>query len=79
MGKYIRKKIHEKRGIQKAKLCWRRFTQYIKMTRNIDVNIMTTDREILEQYRAELEQWIKDLFIRALGESTITDTDRSRQ
>ena len=26
----------EKRGIQEAKLWWRRFTQYIKMTQNID-------------------------------------------
>ena len=40
-----------KRGIQEAKLWWRRFTQYIKMTQNIDLNIMTTDREILENYR----------------------------
>ena len=34
---------------------------------------MTTDREILEQYRAELEERIKDLFIWALGESAITE------
>ena len=31
----------EKRGIQEAKLWWRRFTQYIKMTQNIDLNTMT--------------------------------------
>ena len=58
----------EKRGIQEAKLWWRRFTQYIKMTQNIDLNIMTTDREILENYRNDLEHRIKDLFIWALGE-----------
>ena len=36
----------EKRGIQEAKIWWRRFTQYINMTQNIDLNKMTTDREI---------------------------------
>ena len=38
---------------------------------------MTTDREILEQYRAELEERIKDLFIWALGESAITEMTRT--
>ena len=51
----------EKRGIQEAKLWWRRFSHYIKMTQNIDLNIITTDREILEQYRVELEERIKDV------------------
>ena len=67
----------EKRGIQEAKLWWRRFTQYIKMTQNIDRNIMTTDREILESYRNDLEHRIKDLFIWALGESAITEMTRT--
>ena len=66
-----------KRGIQEAKLWWRRFTQYIKMTQNIDLNIMTTDREILENYRNDLEHRIKDLFIWALGESAITEMTRT--
>ena len=38
---------------------------------------MTTDREILEQYRTELEERIKDLFIWALGESAITEMTRT--
>ena len=63
----------EKRGIQEAKLWWRLFTQYIKMTQNIDLNTMTTDREILESYRDYLTHRIKDLFIWALGESAITE------
>ena len=33
---------------------------------------MTTDREILQNYRDDLEHRIKDLFIWALGESAIT-------
>ena len=53
----------EKRGIQDAKLWSRRFSQYIKMTRNIDLNEMTTDREILQNYRDDLEHRIEDLFI----------------
>ena len=67
----------EKRGIQEDKLLWRRFTQYIKTTQNIDLNIMTTDRERLERYRDELEQRIKDLFLWALGESAITEMTRT--
>ena len=38
------------------------------MTQNIDMNKMTTDREILEQYRNDLEHRIENLFIWALGE-----------
>ena len=38
---------------------------------------MTTDREILEQYRVELEEWIKYLFIWTMGESAITEMTRS--
>ena len=63
----------EKRGIQEAKIWWRRFTQYIKMTQNIDLNEMTTDRKILPNYKDDLEYRIKDLFIWALGESAITE------
>ena len=38
---------------------------------------MTTDREILEEHRDELEQRIKDLLIWALGESAITELART--
>ena len=69
--------IFEKRGKQEAKLWWRRFTQCIKMTQNIDLNTMTTDREILENYRDDLEHRIKDLFIWALGESAVTEMTRT--
>ena len=66
----------EKHGIQEAKLWWRRFTLYIKMTQNIDLNEMATDREILHNYRDDLEHRIKNLFIWALGESAITEMTR---
>ena len=55
--------IFEKKAIQEAKLWWRRITQYVKMTQKIDLNTMTTDKEILEEYREELEKKIKDTFI----------------
>ena len=38
---------------------------------------MTTDREILENYRNDLEHRIKDLFIWALGEPVITEMTRT--
>ena len=50
----------EKRGIQEAKLWWRRLTLYNKMTQNIDLNEMTTDRELSQHYRDELEHRIKN-------------------
>ena len=57
-----------KRGIQEAKQWLRRFTQYIKMAQNIDLNEMTTDRKKL-QYRDDIEHRTKDLFTRALRET----------
>ena len=43
--------IFEKRTIQEAKLWWRRFIQFVKMTQDIDLNTMITDKEILADYR----------------------------
>ena len=60
-----------------ARLWWRRFTQYIKMTRDIDLNEMCTDKEILPQYRERLETEIKDTFVWAIGESAITDMTKT--
>ena len=37
--------ILEKKTIQEAKLWWRRFIQYVKITQDIDLNNMTTDKE----------------------------------
>ena len=69
--------IFEKKTIQEAKLWWRRFTQYVKMTQKIDLNTMTTDKEILEEYREELEIKIKDIFIWALGEEAVTEMTKT--
>ena len=47
--------IFEKKTIPEAKLWWKRFIQYVKMTQDKDLTIMTNDKEILSQYREELE------------------------
>ena len=69
--------IFERKTIQEAKLWWRRFTQYVKMTQKTDLNTMTTDKEILEEYREELEIKIKDIFIWALGEEAVTEMTKT--
>ena len=67
----------DKRGIQKAKQCWRRFPQYVIMTPNIDFNEMTLDPEIIQQNREDLKHRIKDLIIWALGKAAITEMTRT--
>ena len=69
---YIREKNHSK-----AKLWWRRFIQYVKMTQKIDLNMMKTDKEIIEEYREELQMKIKDIFISALGEEAVTEMTKT--
>ena len=54
--------IFERKTIQEAKLWCRRFIQYVMMTKKIDLN-MTTDMEIIEEYREELKTKIKDFFL----------------
>ena len=44
---------------------------------NSDLNIKTTDREILEQYRVHLGHRIEDLFIWALGKLAMTEITRT--
>ena len=69
--------IFEKKAIQEAKLWWRRFIQYVKMTQDINLNIMTTDKEILFEFREELEVKIKDIFTWALGEAAVTEMTKT--
>ena len=65
--------IFEKKTIQEAKLWWRRFIQYVNMTQKIDLNRMTTDKDIIEEHRDELEIKIKDIFNWELGEEAVTE------
>ena len=47
------------------------------MTQDIDLNNMTTDKEILLEFREELEIKIKDIFIWALGEAAVTEMTKT--
>ena len=67
----------EKKDSQNARLWWRRFVQYVKMTHELDLSEMTTDKEIKPEYRDRLEQDLKDTFIWALGESAIKEMTRT--
>ena len=53
----------EKKDQANASMWWRKFVQYIKMTKDIDLSTMTNSKEILPQYRDQLETDIKDIFI----------------
>ena len=69
--------IFEKKTIQEAKLWWRRFIQYVKMTQKRDLNRMTTDKEIIEDYREELEIKTKVIFILAPGEEAVIEMTKA--
>ena len=67
--------ICEQTTIQEVKLWWKRLIQYVKMTQDIGLNTMTTDKKTISDYREEMEMKIKDIFIfhfSALGEATLT-------
>ena len=62
--------ILEKHDNASVRLWWRRFTQYVKMTKEIDLTEMTTSKEIRHEYRDCLELEIKDVL---LGTRAISD------
>ena len=47
------------------------------MTQDIDLNNMTTEKEILADFRYELKVKIKDIFIWALGEAAVTEMTKT--
>ena len=65
--------ILEKQDHINANLWWRKFVQYIKMTKDINLSTMTNNKEILPQYRDQLETEIKDIFLWAFGQNAITE------
>ena len=69
--------ILEKNDHTSAKLWWRKFVQYIKMTCDIDLSTMTNSKEILPQFRERLEEEIKYVFIWAIGQSAITEMTKT--
>ena len=67
----------EKHDHTSANLWWRKFVQYKKMTKEIDLSTMTNNKEILTQYRDQLETEIKDIFIWAIGQNAITEMTKT--
>ena len=47
------------------------------MTREIVLSKMTNSKEVLPQYRDQLEEEMKDVFIWAIGQSALTEMTRS--
>ena len=60
-----------------ASMWWRKFVQYIKMTKEIDLSNMTNSKEILPQYSDQLETDIKDIFNWATGQNAITEMTKT--
>ena len=63
----------EKQDQANASMLWRKFVQYTKMTKDIDLSTITNNKEIIPQYRDQLEADIKDIFFWALGQNAITE------
>ena len=51
---------------------WRKFKQYIKMTKEWDLSTMTRKKEILSQSLDHLETELKDIILWAIGRNAIT-------
>ena len=51
--------------------------QYIQRTKDIDLSTMTNSKEILPQYREQLELEIKDTFFWAIGQSALTEMTKT--
>ena len=67
----------EKQGQAKASMWWRKIVQDIKMTKDRDLSTMTKSKEILPQYRDQLETDTKDIFIWAIGQNAITEITKT--
>ena len=67
----------EKYDSSSANMCWRKFVQYAKLTKEIDLSTNTTSSEILPQYREELELVIDDIFVWVTGQSARTEMTKT--
>ena len=67
----------EKQYYTNANMWWRKFVQYIKMTKDLDLSKMTNNKEILPQYRDQLEMEIKDIFLWAIRQNAITEMTKT--
>ena len=62
----------DKQDYTSANMLWRKFVQYIKMTKDLDLSTMTNSKEILPQYSDQLEAEIKDMFLRGQLDKTLS-------
>ena len=67
----------EKQDHTNTNMWWRKFVQYIKMTKDLDLSKMTNNKDILPQYRDQLETEIKDIFLWAIGQNAITEMTKT--
>ena len=67
----------DKQDYTNANMWWRKFVQYMKMTKDLDLSTMTNSKEILPQYRDQLETEIKDIFLWAIGQNAITEMTKT--
>ena len=67
----------EKQDYTSANMWWRKFVQYIKMTKGIDLSIMTNNKEILPQFLDQLELEIKGIFLWAIGQTALTEMTKT--
>ena len=56
---------------------WRKFVQYIKMTKEIELSNLTNNKEILPQFRDQLKLEIKDIFLWAVGQTANTEMTKT--
>ena len=47
------------------------------MTKDVDLSQMTNNKEILPQYRDQIETKIKDIFLWAIGQNAITEMNKT--
>ena len=67
----------EKQDYTNANMWWRKFVQYIKMTKDLDLSKMTNNKEILPQYCDQSETEIKDIFLSSNGQNAITEMTKT--
>ena len=67
----------EKQDYTNANMWWWKFVQYIKMTKDLDLSTMINSKEILPQYRDQLETEIMDIPQWAIGQSAITEMTKT--
>ena len=67
----------EKNDSSSANLWWRKFVQFVKMTKDIDISPMVNSKKILPQYGEQLETKIKVIIIWAIGQNALTEMTKA--